>query len=656
MANFLLVSKFNPTGDQPCAINTLSEGIENGLKEQVLKGVTGSGKTFTIANVIKRTGKKALVLEPNKTLAGQMYSELKAMFPNNHVCYFISYYDYYQPEAYVVTSDTYIEKDARINEEIDEMRHFATSSLIDFDDVIIVASVSCIYSIGSKEDYVGSMMTLRSGEEYKRKELIEKLVSLQYSRNEIDFQRGTFRVHGDTIEIIPPSEHKNGVRLEFFDDELERIRIFDVLSGKAIDTVEYVNIFSATHFVTSKDKLGEAIKRIKAELKERIKYFKDNGKPLEEERITGRTEYDIEMLEQMGTCNGVENYSRHMALREEGETPSTLIDFFDKDFILFVDESHVTIPQIRGMYNGDRARKTTLVDYGFRLPSALDNRPLKFDEFEQKLDQIIYVSATPGDYEMRDNNPVVEQLIRPTGLLDPLIEIRGTMGQIDDLYSEIVERAKLGERVLVTTLTIKMSEDLTAYFKQMNLKVAYLHSEIKALQRLEILRDLRLGKYDVLVGINLLREGLDLPEVSLVAILDADKMGFLRSTRSLIQIIGRAARNSNGKVIMYADTISDSMREAIDETKRRRQIQMEYNTKHNIVPKTIIKDIRDSVTVHVSEALENKYDKNKLSKDDRQRLILELEEEMKQYAKDLNFEMAAEVRDVLLELKGEVKQ
>ena len=655
MANFELVSKFNPTGDQPRAINTLSEGIENGLKEQVLKGVTGSGKTFTIANVIKRTGKKALVLEPNKTLAGQMYSELKAMFPNNHVCYFISYYDYYQPEAYVVTSDTYIEKDARINEEIDEMRHFATSSLIDFDDVIIVASVSCIYSIGSKEDYVGSMMTLRKGEEYERKELIEKLVSLQYSRNEIDLQRGTFRVHGDTIEIIPPSEHKNGVRLEFFDDELERIRIFDVLSGKAIDTVEYVNIFSATHFVTSKDKLGEAIKRIKAELSERIKYFKDNGKPLEEERIASRTEYDIEMLEQMGTCNGVENYSRHMALREEGETPSTLIDFFDKDFILFVDESHVTIPQIRGMYNGDRARKTTLVDYGFRLPSALDNRPLKFDEFEQKLDQIIYVSATPGDYEMRDNNPVVEQLIRPTGLLDPVIEVRGVMGQIDDLYKEIVERAKKGERVLVTTLTIKMSEDLTAYFKQMNLKVAYLHSEIKALQRLEILRDLRLGKYDVLVGINLLREGLDLPEVSLVAILDADKMGFLRSTRSLIQIIGRAARNSEGKVIMYADTISDSMREAIDETKRRRQIQMEYNKEHNIIPKTIIKDIRDSVTVHVDEALENKLDKNKLSRDDKQRLILELEDEMRQYAKDLNFEMAAQVRDVLLELKGEVK-
>ena len=655
MAKFELVSNFAPTGDQPHAIDTLVDGIENGLREQVLKGVTGSGKTFTIANVIKNTGKKALVLEPNKTLAGQMYSELKAMFPNNHVCYFISYYDYYQPEAYVVTSDTYIEKDARINEEIDEMRHNATSSLIDYDDVIIVASVSCIYSIGSKEDYVGSMMTLRSGEEYDRKELIERLVSMQYTRNEIDFQRGSFRVHGDTLEIIPASEHKNGIRVEFFDDEIERIRIFDVITGKAFDTVEYVNIFSATHFVTSKDKLEEALKRIRAELKDRIKFFNDNGKPLEAERIEQRTTYDLEMLEQMGTCNGVENYSRHMALREEGETPSTLIDFFDKDFILFIDESHVTVPQIRGMYNGDRARKTTLVDYGFRLPSALDNRPLKFDEFEKKLDQVIYVSATPGDYEVRDGNPVVEQIIRPTGLLDPEIVVRPTMGQIDDLYNEIVSRTEKKERVLVTTLTIKMSEDLTAYFKQMGLRVAYLHSEIKALQRLEILRDLRLGKYDCLVGINLLREGLDLPEVSLVAILDADKMGFLRSTRSLIQIIGRAARNSEGKVIMYADSISDSMKEAIDETSRRRKIQIKYNLEHNIVPKTIIKDIRDSVTVHVDEVLEKKLDKNKLSKSEKAELILQLEDEMKQYAADLNFEMAAQVRDVLLELKGELK-
>jgi excinuclease ABC subunit B len=478
---------------------------------------------------------------------------------------------------------------------------------------------------------------------------------MQYTRNEIDFQRGSFRVHGDTLEIIPASEHKNGIRVEFFDDEIERIRIFDVITGKAFDTVEYVNIFSATHFVTSKDKLQEALVRIRAELKDRIKFFNDNGKPLEAERIEQRTTYDLEMLEQMGTCNGVENYSRHMALREEGETPSTLIDFFDKDFILFIDESHVTVPQIRGMYNGDRARKTTLVDYGFRLPSALDNRPLKFDEFEKKLDQVIYVSATPGDYEVRDDNPVVEQIIRPTGLLDPEIVVRPTMGQIDDLYNEIVSRTEKKERVLVTTLTIKMSEDLTAYFKQMGLRVAYLHSEIKALQRLEILRDLRLGKYDCLVGINLLREGLDLPEVSLVAILDADKMGFLRSTRSLIQIIGRAARNSEGKVIMYADSISDSMKEAIDETSRRRKIQIKYNLEHNIVPKTIIKDIRDSVTVHVDEVLEKKLDKNKLSKSEKAELILQLEDEMKQYAADLNFEMAAQVRDVLLELKGELK-
>ncbi len=655
MSQFKLESNFKPTGDQPKAIQELSDNINAGIRESVLKGVTGSGKTFTIANIIKETGKKALILEPNKTLAGQIYQELKAMFPNNHVCYFISYYDYYQPEAYVVTSDTYIEKDARINEEIDEMRHNATSSLIDYDDVIVVASVSCIYSIGSMEDYVGSMMTLRKGESYDRKELIERLVSMQYSRNEIDFSRGSFRIHGDVLEIIPASEHKNGVRIEFFDEEIERIRIFDVLTGKALEAVNYINIFSATHFVTPKDKLKEAIVRIKKELEERIKYYNSIHKPLEAERIEQRTRYDIEMLEQMGTCNGVENYSRHMALRAEGETPSTLLDFFKKDFILFVDESHVTVPQIRGMYNGDRARKQTLVDYGFRLPSALDNRPLKFEEFEDKLDQIIYVSATPGDFEIRDDNPIVEQIIRPTGLLDPLIEVRKTLGQIDDLYAEIVKRQEKGERVLVTTLTIKMSEELTQYFKQMGLKVAYLHSEIKALQRLEILRDLRLGKYDCLVGINLLREGLDIPEVSLVAILDADKMGFLRSTRSLIQIIGRAARNQNGKVIMYADNISESMEEAIRETKRRREIQEAYNKKHNIVPKTVIKQIRDSVTVTDSDVNEVKVDKEKLSKKDKELLILKLEDEMRQYAKDLNFEMAAQVRDVLIELKGEIK-
>ncbi len=654
MADFILETKYVPTGDQPKAIDALVDGINQGKREQVLKGVTGSGKTFTMANVIKRVGKKTIVLEPNKTLAGQVYSELKAFFPNNHVVYFISYYDYYQPEAYVVSSDTYIEKDSKLNEEIDEMRHNATSSLIDFDDVIVVASVSCIYGIGDPDEYKGSMITIRRGEKQDIRELIRRLVSIQYSRNDLDFQRGTFRVRGDVLEIIPIYEHKSGIRVEFFDDEIERIKTFDVVTGMAIESVDYINIFSATHFVTSEEKLKEAIKRIKAELKERIEYFNKHNKPLEAERIAQRTEYDIEMLEQMGMCSGIENYSRHLALRGEGETPATLLDFFGEDYLMIVDESHVTIPQVRGMYNGDRQRKTNLVEYGFRLPSALDNRPLKFDEFENKIHQIIYVSATPGEYEERDNNPVIEQIIRPTGLLDPLIEVRPSLGQVDDLYGEIVKRAENNERVLVTTLTIKMSEDLCAYFKQMNLKVAYLHSEIKALERLEILRDLRLGKYDCLVGINLLREGLDLPEVSLVAILDADKQGFLRSTRSLIQTIGRAARNANGKVIMYADTISPSMEEAITETKRRRDIQEKYNTENNIIPKTIIKDIRDSVTIHVDEELETKEVKGKLSKKERIELIDKLEAEMLQYAKELNFEMAAQVRDAIMELrKGE---
>ena len=654
MEVFELETKYTPTGDQPNAIKKISEGIKNGVKEQVLKGVTGSGKTFTIANVIKSVGKKTIILEPNKTLAGQIYSELKSFFPKNHVAYFISYYDYYQPEAYVVSSDTYIEKDAKINEEIDEMRHNATSSLIDFDDVVIVASVSCIYGIGDPDDYKGSMITLRRGENCDIRDIISKLVSIQYARNDLDFQRGTFRVRGDVLEIIPASEHKCGVRIEFFDDEIERIRTFDVLTGMAIDTLEYVNIFSATHFVTNKEKLQEAIRRIKAELKERIEYFNSHNKPLEAERIAQRTEYDVEMLEQMGTCSGVENYSRHLSLRGEGETPATLLDFFDDDYLMIIDESHVTVPQIRGMYNGDRQRKTNLVEYGFRLPSALDNRPLKFEEFEEKINQIVYVSATPGDYELRNNNPVIEQIIRPTGLLDPIIEVRKSFGQVDDLYSEILKRVEKNERVLVTTLTIKMSEELCAYFKQMDLKVAYLHSEIKALERLEILRDLRLGKYDCLVGINLLREGLDLPEVSLVAILDADKQGFLRSTRSLIQTIGRAARNANGKVIMYADEISPSMDEAITETRRRRKIQEEYNKEHNIIPQTIIKDIRAAVTIHVSDELEKKEEKGKLSKKERMELISKLEAEMKDYARMLNFEMAAQVRDAIMELrKGE---
>lgn len=653
--SFELVSPYEMAGDQVDAVKEIVKNFNNGIHEQVLLGATGTGKTFTMCNVIKELGKPTLVLAHNKTLAGQLYSEIKEFFPNNHVAYFISYYDYYQPEAYVVSSDTFIEKDARINEEIDEMRHNATSALIDFKDVIIVASVSCIYGIGDPEDYKNSMITLRTGAIVDPRKLIERLVEMQYSRNEIDFQRGTFRLRGDTLEIIPASEHKSGIRVEFFDDEIERIRSFDVLTGMAIDTLDYVNLFSATHFVTNKDKLTEAIRRIKEELKVQIEKFNKEGKPLEAERINGRTKYDIEMLEQMGTCSGVENYSRHLSLREEGDTPATLIDFFDKDFLMIVDESHVTIPQVRGMYNGDRSRKTTLVEYGFRLPSALDNRPLKFDEFEEKINDILYVSATPGDYEMQKELPVIEQIIRPTGLLDPVIEVRPTLGQIDDLYGEIVKRIEKNERVLVTTLTIKMSEDLTAYLKQMGLNVAYLHSEIKSLERLEILRDLRLGKYDVLVGINLLREGLDLPEVSLVAILDADKQGFLRSSRSLIQTIGRAARNANGMVIMYADTISDAMDEAITETKRRREIQNDYNIKHGITPKTVIKDIRDSITVKVAEEIEQKASHKTLSNEEKKELIQRLEAEMQQYAKDLNFEMAAQVRDVLIELKAKDK-
>ena len=654
--SFKLVSSYNMAGDQVDAVKKLVSNYKMGIKEQILLGATGTGKTFTMCNVIKELGKPTLVLAHNKTLAGQLYSEIKEFFPENHVAYFISYYDYYQPEAYVVSSDTFIEKDSKINEEIDEMRHNATSALMDYNDVIVVASVSCIYGIGNPSDYKNSMITLRSGEEYDRRKLIEKLVEMQYTRNELDFSRGSFRLRGDTLEIIPASEHKKGVRIEFFDNEIERIRSFDVLTGLAIDTLDYINIFSATHFVTNKDKLAEAIKRIKAELKSQIEKFEALNKPLEAERIGGRTRYDIEMLEQMGTCSGVENYSRHLSLREAGETPATLMDFFPKDYLLIVDESHVTIPQVRAMYNGDRSRKEILVEYGFRLPSALDNRPLKFDEFENKINQILYVSATPGDYEKnKPNIPVVEQIIRPTGLLDPIIEVRPTEGQIDDIYSEILMRIEKHERVLITTLTIKMSEELTSYLKQMGLNVAYLHSEIKSLERLEILRDLRLGKYDVLVGINLLREGLDLPEVSLVCILDADKQGFLRSSRSLIQTIGRAARNEFGKVIMYADTVSEAMDIAILETSRRRAIQEKYNKEHNIIPKTIIKEIRDSVTVKISDNVKEEIYKGTLSKAEKIELIAKLEEEMKMYAKELNFEMAAQVRDAIIELRTKDK-
>lgn len=652
---FKLESKFKPFGDQPKAIDEIVNNFNNGKNEQILLGATGTGKTFTICNVIERVNKPTLVLAHNKTLAGQLYNEIKSFFPHNHVEYFISYYDYYQPEAYVVSSDTFIEKDAKINEEIDEMRHKATSALIDYKDVIVVASVSCIYGIGDPDDYKNSMLCLRVGQTIELKKLLERLVEMQYQRNEIDFKRGTFRLRGDSLEIIPASEHKNGIRIELFDDEIESIRTFDILTGASIDSLDFINIFSATHFVTNKEKLEEAIRRIEVELKEQVKKFNDEGKPLEAERILSRTRYDLEMLREIGTCSGVENYSRHLTLRAEGETPATLLDFFPKDFLLVIDESHATVPQIRGMYNGDRARKENLVNYGFRLPSALDNRPLKFDEFEAKVHNILYLSATPGDYELGKNLPICEQIIRPTGLLDPLIEVRPTVGQVEDLYAEILKRIDKNERVLITTLTIKMSEDLTAYLKNLGLKVAYLHSEIKALERLEILRDLRLGVYDCLVGINLLREGLDLPEVSLVAILDADKQGFLRSERSLIQTIGRAARNANGMVIMYADSISPSMDYAMKETARRREIQEKYNKDHNIIPQTIKKDIQESVSIKHKAEEEEKASKSKSSKKmtklEREKLIEELEAEMKAYAKELNFEMAAQVRDAIMELK-----
>lgn len=649
--NFKISSKYKPTGDQPEAINKIVDNFNNGIKRQTLLGATGTGKTFTMANVIERINKPTLVLAHNKTLAGQLYNELKDLFPDNHVEYFISYYDYYQPEAYNVATDTYIEKDAQINEEIDEMRHSATAALMDYNDTIVVASVSCIYGIGDPSDYKDSMLNIRVGESYDRKKLYQRLIEMQFERNDFEFKRGTFRIRGDVFDIIPPSEHAKGIKIEFFDDEVERIRTFDVITGETIADVAFANIFAATHFVTNKEKLNEALRRIKEELKETVDKFLKEGKPLEAERIEQRTKYDIEMLEQTGFCSGIENYSRHLSLRAEGETPSVLIDFFPKDFLLIVDESHVTLPQVRGMYNGDRSRKTNLVNYGFRLPSALDNRPLRYEEFDEKINDALFVSATPGDYEM--TLPITEQIIRPTGLLDPIVEVRKTVGQVDDIYSEIIEHAKINERVLVTTLTIKMSEDLTAYLKKLGVKVAYLHSEIKALERIEILKDLRLGKYDVLVGINLLREGLDLPEVSLVCILDADKQGFLRSERSLIQTIGRAARNANGKVILYSDTISPSMKVAMDETSRRREIQDKYNKEHNIIPKTIIKEVFKSITMKqaTSSEVNDLYNKN-MTKEEKALTILELEEEMRAYAKDLNFEMAAQIRDAILELKA----
>ena len=647
---FNLVSKFNPSGDQPQAISKLVNGIKTGEKNQVLLGATGTGKTFTIANVIKEVDKPTLVLAHNKTLAGQLYSEFKELFPNNHVCYFVSYYDYYQPEAYVPSSDTYIEKDASINDEIDELRHYATSMLLSHRDVIVVASVSCIYGIGDVEDYRDHMLTLSVGESIERNTVLQKLVDMLYERNDLDFKRGTFRVKGDTIEIIPTNEHSKGIRIEFFGDEIDKISEIDTLTGVIINNKKSVSIFPASHFVTNDNKLKRALVDIKEELDERIKYFKSLNKPLEAERIEQRTNYDLEMLAETGFCRGVENYSRHLAGKKEGEAPTCLIDFFPKDFLLVIDESHVTIPQVRGMYNGDRMRKMNLVDFGFRLPSALDNRPLKFDEFEQKLNQVIYVSATPGDYEMElVHGKVIEQIIRPTGLLDPTVEIRKTEGQIDDLVGEIRNRIDKNERVLITTLTIHMAEELTNFLKELDIKVAYLHTEIKTLERLKIIRDLRLGTYDVVVGINLLREGIDIPEVSLIAILDADKEGFLRSNRSLIQTIGRCARNSNGHVIMYADKITDSMKEAMEETARRRAIQEKYNEEHGIIPKTIIKEIRDLI----SNIDEDKEKNKKISKKERMANINKIEEEMRKAASELDFERAMELRDIWLEMKSE---
>ncbi len=644
---FELVSKYKPSGDQPLAIKELVEGINKGEKHQVLLGATGTGKTFTIANVIAKVIKPTLVLAHNKTLAGQLYSELKELFPNNHVEYFISYYDYYQPEAYVAKTDTYIEKDAAINDEIDELRHRATSALLNYKDVIVVASVSCIYGIGEIEEYRNKMLTLNVGDEISRDKVMYKLIEMLYERNNIELKRGTFRVRGDILEIVPINQHGTGFRIEMFGDLIERITEYDLVTGTIVKNKKTISIFPASHFVTSDDKLKIAIKNIREELDNRLIELQEQNKLLEHQRLKERTNYDLEMLEETGFCRGVENYSRHMALKEAGATPTTLIDFFGKDFLMVIDESHVTIPQVRGMYNGDRARKEVLVDFGFRLPSALDNRPLKFSEFEKKLNNVIYISATPGDYELEKSNNVVEQIIRPTGLLDPIIDIKPSKNQIDDLLENINKQIEKNERTLITTLTIRMSEELTQYLKKCDIKVAYLHSEIKSLERLQIIADLRKGKYDVLVGINLLREGLDIPEVSLIAIMDADKQGFLRSDRSLIQTIGRAARNSHGRVIMYADTISGAMKKAIDETNRRRKIQIEYNKKHNIVPKTIIKEIKEVVSNTEIKP------KEKHTKKDYEKLIIEVETEMKTAAKNLDFERAMELRDILYELKAE---
>lgn len=649
---FELVSKYKPSGDQPEAIKKLVEGINSGKKEQVLLGATGTGKTFTIANVIKEVNKPTLVLAHNKTLAGQLYSELKELFPNNRVEYFVSYYDYYQPEAYVPSTDTYIEKDSSINDEIDELRHSATSALLSRKDVIVVASVSCIYGIGEVEEYKNKMLTLNVGDQVDRNNVLTKLVEMLYERNDLDFKRGTFRVRGDILEIIPVNQNTTGYRIEFFGDEIDRVSEIDTLTGVITSNKKTISIFPASHFVVSDEKLLAAIERIKEELQERLAELKENNKLLAAERLEQRTNYDIEMLQETGFCSGIENYSAPMAGRKKGETPTTLMDFFGEDYLLVVDESHVTLPQVRGMYNGDRARKMNLVEYGFRLPSALDNRPLKYDEFEKKIKQAIYVSATPGDLELEHtNNEYAEQIIRPTGLLDPTIEVRKTEGQIDDLVSEIKERIEKNERTLVTTLTIRMAEELTNYLKELDIKVAYLHSEVKTLERMQIIHDLRTGKYDVVVGINLLREGIDIPEVSLIAILDADKEGFLRSTRSLIQTVGRCARNANGHVIMYGDKITDSMKAAIEETARRRTIQEKYNEEHGIIPQTISKEIREVIS-NIDTVKGSKKTK-KPTKKEQALLIDNIEQEMREAAKNLDFERAMELRDILFELKSQ---
>ncbi|MED3661783.1 excinuclease ABC subunit UvrB [Ureibacillus sp. FSL K6-8385] len=656
---FELHAPYEPSGDQPQAIAKLVQGIKEGKKHQTLLGATGTGKTFTISNVIKEVNKPTLVIAHNKTLAGQLYSEFKQFFPNNAVEYFVSYYDYYQPEAYVPQSDTYIEKDASINDEIDKLRHSATSALFERRDVIIVASVSCIYGLGDPDEYREMVVSVRKGMEIERNQLLRRLVDIQYERNDVNFQRGTFRVRGDVVEIFPASRDEHCIRVEFFGDEVDRIREVDALTGEIIGDRNHVAIYPASHFVTREDKMKKAIENIEKELEEQLEKFRAEGKLLEAQRLEQRTKYDLEMMREMGYCSGIENYSRHLTLREPGATPYTLLDYFPDDFLIVVDESHVTLPQIRGMYNGDRSRKQVLVDYGFRLPSALDNRPLTFEEFEKHINQIIYVSATPGPYEKEHCDEMVEQIIRPTGLLDPTIDVRPSEGQIDDLVDEIQKRAKKDERVLVTTLTKKMAEDLTDYLKEIGIKVAYLHSEIKTLERIEIIRELRKGTFDVLVGINLLREGLDIPEVSLIAILDADKEGFLRSETSLIQTIGRAARNANGHVIMYADTVTESMRRAIEETKRRRSIQEAYNKEHGIVPKTIRKEIPELIrATHVAEEEEKYITKitkgKKLTKSELEKLIESLEKEMKEAAKALDFERAAELRDTIFELKAEM--